>query len=151
MIRAAGEELYANLISSAQEGRGRSPRYRQNQLLFMHDFLRTNVDRIRTAIARDTTTTDSYVDIEIALSLAVVRRLYEKVDFKKAISDEFRVARGEDNADARIPYGVVLIRPTSHTRFFSIISAAATALAAGNVVLLEVCSQPCEWDLSLDS
>lgn len=138
-VQTANDALYASLISTAQEGRGRSPRYRQLQLLFMHDFLRKDAARIRTAIQRDSYTTDSETNAEIALALAAVRDLYDQIDFKKTIRDEMRIARGEDNPDARIPYGIVLLRPTTHTRFFSIISAAATALAAGNVVLLEVC------------
>lgn len=141
LVQSAGDELYASLLSTSHEGRGRTPRYRQSQLLFMHKYLQTNVDRIRTAIKRDTTTTESQVDVEVAMSLAVIRRLYDQIDFKETIKDEFRIAREENNLDARIPYGIVLLRPATHTRFFSIISAAAAALAAGNVVLLEVCPQ----------
>ena len=137
-VQIADDQLCLSLLSTAHEGRGRAPRYRQHHLLFMHDFLRKNVDQIRTAIKQDAFTTDSEIDAEIALALAAVRRLYEQIDFKKCLRDEMRIARGEDNLDARIPYGIVLLRPTKHTRFFSIISAAATALAAGNVVLVEV-------------
>ena len=137
-VQPANEELYGSLLSTAQDGRGRTPRYRQHHLLFMHDFLRKNVDQIRTAIKQDGSTIDSEIDAEIALTLATVRGLYDQIDFNKTLRDEMRIARGEDNPDARIPYGIVLLRPTTHTRFFSIISAAATALAAGNVVLVEV-------------
>ena len=143
MVQIANDELYASLISTAQDGRGRAPRYRQHHLLFMHDFLRKNVDQIRTAIKQDALPTDSEIDAEIALALAAVRGLYDQIGFKKSLRDEMRIARGEDNPDARIPYGIVLLRPTKHTRFFSIISAAATALAAGNVVLVEVREKFC--------
>ena len=142
-VQTADHQLYVSLLSTAHEGRGRAPRYRQHHLLFMHDFLRKNVDQIRTAIKQDAFMTHSDVDAEIALALTAVRGLYEQIDFKESLRDEMRIARGEDNQDARVPYGIVLLRPTKHTRFFSIISAAATALAAGNVVLVEVRDNVC--------
>lgn len=140
LVQAASRELYANLLSTAHDGRGRNARYRQNQLYFLHKFLRTNTDKIRSAIKKDTSPTESELDIELGLSLAVIRNFYEKINFKQSIVDEYRVAKNQDNSQARIPYGIVLLRPTAHTRFYSIISATATALAAGNVVLLEVCA-----------
>lgn len=142
-VQTANDELYASLISTARDGRGRAPRYRQHHLLFMHDFLRRNVDQIRTAIKQDDLPTDSEIDAEIALTLAAVRGLSDQIGFKKSLRNEMRITRGEDNPDARIPYGIVLLRPTKHTRFFSIISATATALAAGNVVLVEVRQKFC--------
>ena len=142
-VQTANDELYASLISTAKDGRGRAPRYRQHHLLFMHDFIRQNVDQIRTAIKQDSLPTDSETDAEIGAALAVVRRLYDQIDFSKTLRDEMRITRGEDNPDARIPYGIVLLRPTKHTLFFSIIAAAATALAAGNVVLVEVRQKFC--------
>lgn len=144
IVQSSNDDLYSVLLSTSQDGRARNLRYRQHVLLFMHNFLRKNVDRIQTCIKQDIAATQSEVDVEIAMSLAVIRRFYDQIDFNKAIKDEFRISRKEDNPLSRIPYGIVLIRPTTHTRFFSIISAAAAALAAGNVVLLEVCLQHCK-------
>lgn len=131
-------ELHVILLSSARDGRGRNARYRQNQLHYLHSFLRENAESILTAIGRDSIATKVEADVEYNMSLAAVGKLYNEIDFAKSLEDEYRIAKHEDNIEARIPYGVVLIRPTLHNRFFSIITAVATALAAGNMVLLEV-------------
>ena len=138
----ANSELYKILLGSAQDGRGHNARYRQHQLLCLHRSLRANAGAIRSAIRRDASATELEVDIEFGMSLAAIRKLYEQIDFPKYLRDEYRLARHEDNPEARVPNGIVLLRPTIHTRFFSIIAALATAFAAGNVVLLEVCSSP---------
>lgn len=138
VVQPASERLYNELLDTASDGRGRNARYRQNQILFLHNQLRVDLEKIQTAIKKDTSSTEADIDIELGLSLNAVRRMYEGVDFNKSLEDEFRIAKKSDNIDRRIPYGVVLIRPTLHTRFFSIISALAAAFAAGNVVLLEV-------------
>lgn len=134
----ACKELYDILLGSALDGRGRNARYRQNQLLFLHTFLRANADTIRSAIGQAGSATVGEMNIEFGMALAAVRKLYDHIDFAKSLDHEFRTARHKDNPDARVPYGIVLIRPTTHTRFFSIITAVATAFAAGNVVLIEV-------------
>ncbi|KAJ9633569.1 hypothetical protein H2204_006952 [Knufia peltigerae] len=138
VVQPASERLYNELLDTASDGRGRNARYRQNQILFLHNQLRVDLEKIRTAIKKDTSSTEADIDIELGLSLNAVRRMYEGVDFNKSLEDEFRIAKNSDNIERRIPYGVVLIRPTQHTRFFSIISALAAAFAAGNVVLLEL-------------
>ena len=138
----ANNELYSTLLASARDGRGRTARYRQHQLQFLHRFLRNKAEVIRSAIGRDACATEFEIETEFGMSLAAVRKLYNHIDFSKSFKDEFRIARHEDNPDARVPHGIVLVRPTLHTRFFSIISALATAFAAANMVLLEVCFSP---------
>jgi hypothetical protein len=81
-VQTANDKLYSSLLSTVQDGRGRNPRYRQHHLLFMHEFLRSNVEKIRTAIKKDAFATDQETDAEIALALATVRRLYDQIDFK---------------------------------------------------------------------
>lgn len=137
-VQEPNRELYSSLLAAAIDGRARNARYRQHQLYFLHDFLRRNSGKIQAAILKDTSCPQAEVDIELGTSLSVVRKLYDQINFEKSIKDEFLIARNKDNTERRIPYGVVLIRPTLHSRFFSIISATAAAFAAGNVVLLEV-------------
>ena len=62
-------------------------------------------------------------------------------NFEKSIEEEYIISHNKGNLQRRVPYGLVFIRPQMHTRFFSIISAVAAAIAAGNCVLLEVCVQ----------
>ncbi len=136
----ANSELYKILLGSAKDGRGRNARYRQNQLLCLHKCLRANAEVIREAIRRDASATELEIDTEFGLSLVAIRKLFGQINFPKYLKDEYRIARHEDNPEARVPHGIVLVRPPLHTRFFSIVAALATAFAAGNVVLLEVCS-----------
>ena len=138
LVRPACKELYDTFRATVLDGRSQSARYRQNQLWFLHNFLVAKADVIRSAIRNETSVTDAEVDLEVRMSLTAVRKLYENIDFGKSIQDEYRVAKGQSDLDARAPDGIVLVRPTTHTRFFSIISASATAFAAGNVVLVEV-------------
>ncbi|KAK5047266.1 hypothetical protein LTR84_006788 [Exophiala bonariae] len=137
-VKPASDRLYNELLATAFDGRGRNARYRKSQLFFLHSHLRTDLEKIRAAIKQDRCSADADVGVELALSLNAIRRLYQDIDFNHSIQEEFRITRNENNAERRIPYGVVVLKPTLRTRFFSIISALAAAFAAGNVVLLEL-------------
>lgn len=137
-VRPASQEVYNEVLATAFDGRGRNARYRQHQLFFLHSHLRTDHEKIRKAIKEDTSSTEASVDVEFGLALNAIRSLYAEINFEQSVKDEFMIARNSDNTRRRIPYGVIVLRPTTHTRFFSIVSTIATAFAAGNVVLLEV-------------
>ena len=139
-VGPASDKLYNILRGSARDGRGRNARYCQNQLLYLHNFVRANIKAVRSAIHADTSATKLEIDTELGISLAAIRKLYDQINIPRCLKDEYRLARHEDNPEARVPYGIVIVRPAVHTRFFAIVAALATAFAAGNVVLLEVCS-----------
>jgi hypothetical protein len=63
------------------------------------------------------------------LAIGAVKQHYDTIDFDHAIAKEYRIARGENNIERRVGHGVFLIKPTTHTRFYSIISAVACAIA----------------------
>lgn len=67
-----------------------------------------------------------------------VEQQYEGLDFEESIKREYLIATGANNQSQRIGKGVIVIRPTTHTRFYSIIVPLATAMAAGNCTALEV-------------
>lgn len=77
-------------------------------------------------------------ELEFSLAVSAVRQHYDAIDFDSAISNEYRIARNQNNIERRVGHGVVVIRPTTHTRFYSIISAVACSIAAGNTFILEV-------------
>jgi acyl-CoA reductase-like NAD-dependent aldehyde dehydrogenase len=137
-VKPASDRLYNELLATAFDGRGRNARYRQSQLFFLQNRLKTDLQKLRTAIKQDTSSADENIEAELAMSLDGIRRLYQDIDFEQSIQEEFRITRKKDNTERRIPYGVVVLKPTLHTRYFSIISALAAAFAAGNVVLLEI-------------
>lgn len=84
-------------------------------------------------------TSGTEAEVEFSMAIATDRKDYEAIDFDKAIADEYKIARGENNTERRVGHGVVVVRPTTHTRFYSIMSAVACAIAAGNTFVVEVC------------
>ncbi|KAF7923369.1 hypothetical protein EAE99_007066 [Botrytis elliptica] len=131
-----------NLRASVIDGRSNNVRYRQNELQSLHKALRDNVDRITSAITEDLFGHVRKIDTEVLcvfyLASDVVRRSYQTLNFKESISNEYKVANGIDFLSRKIGKGLVVIRPTTHTRFYSIICPIAIAIAAGNCVCLEL-------------
>jgi hypothetical protein len=78
------------------------------------------------------------VEAEFFLTMDAVRHFYESLDFQTELEQEYRLAHGKDNENRRVGAGLVIIRPTSHTRLYSIISPLAASISAGNCVLVEV-------------
>ena len=137
-IKPPRDETHGDLLAAALDGRGRNARYRQNQLYFLHSMLRNNSDKARAAISEDTSCTEAEIDMELGMSMEAVKKLYDGISFEKSMEDEFRVVRKKDDMERRVPYGIVLLRPMVHTRFFCVVSVIASAFATGNGVLLEV-------------
>ncbi|TGO52899.1 hypothetical protein BOTNAR_0311g00100 [Botryotinia narcissicola] len=131
-----------NLRASVIDGRSDNVRYRQNELQSLHKVLRNNVDRITSAISEDFFGHIRKIDTEALcvfyLASDVIRKSYEMLNFKESISNEYKVANGIDFLSRKIGKGLVVIRPTTHTRFYSIICPIAFAIAAGNCVCLEL-------------
>ncbi|KAM0189270.1 hypothetical protein ACHAPC_003280 [Botrytis cinerea] len=131
-----------NLRAAVIDGRFDNVRYRQNQLQSLHKVLRNNVDKITSAISEDlfghARKTDAEVLCVFYLASDVIRRSYQTLKFKESISNEYKVANGSDFLSRKIGKGLVVIRPTTHTRFYSIICPIAIAIAAGNCVCLEL-------------
>ncbi|KAH7147100.1 hypothetical protein B0J13DRAFT_622021 [Dactylonectria estremocensis] len=131
---AAIERLHDAVV----DGRAEMLRFRQNQLRQLHLALRTKASEICAAMAQDTDAEAAEVEAEFYLGMEAVRHFYEDLDFQKALEDEYAVARGKDYAHRRVGHGLVVLRPTSHTRFFSIVSPLAAALSAACGVALEL-------------
>ena len=87
---------------------------------------------------KDTGASKAEVEVEHFLAMETVRHFYDSLDFGKELETEYLVAHGKDNTSRRTGAGLVIIRPTTYTRLFSILSPLAAALAAGSVVALEV-------------
>ncbi|KAH6987358.1 Aldehyde/histidinol dehydrogenase [Ilyonectria sp. MPI-CAGE-AT-0026] len=126
------------LQDAVVDGRAETLRFRQNLMHALHLALRTNAADICAAMAKDTGASAAEVDAEFFLAMEAVRHFYDGLDFQKSLEDEYSVARGKDNAGRRVGYGLVVLRPTSHTRFFSIVSPLAAALSAACCVALEL-------------
>jgi acyl-CoA reductase-like NAD-dependent aldehyde dehydrogenase len=129
-----------HLQESVIDGRTENVRYRQNQLQSLHAALCSSADLICKSIAEDTQVESSNTEVETEyyLSTNAVKHFYEGLGFEKSINEEYLIATGVDNPQRKVGYGLVIIRPTTHTRLYSIVCPLAAALAAGNIVIIEV-------------
>ncbi|CAG8918558.1 unnamed protein product [Penicillium salamii] len=127
------------VCAAATDGRTTNVRFIQTQLRNLHQsILDTRVEIIQ-AIASNPLMTGTEAEVEYLLAISSVRKCYEELNFEKIIADEYKVAKGQNNPHRRVGYGVVLIKPTAHTRFYSIMSPAACAIATGNTFVVENC------------
>jgi hypothetical protein len=132
------EQLRAAVV----DGRTENIRYRQNELQSLHTSLRQNGATIISSISKDSDALSPKITFEAEaeywLALNAVEKKFELLDFEVLAKQEYLVAKGFDNRDRRVGKGLVIIRPTTHTRFYSVIIALAAAITAGNCIALEV-------------
>lgn len=148
------------LRAAVIDSRAENVRYRQNELQSLHQALRENADRLRLAITQDShgdqsTEASLEAEAEYFLTMSAVREFYASLKFEQSIRDEYLLANATDNSSRRVGKGLVVIKPTSHTRLYSIICPIAAAITAGNCVCLEVseivgtmCKQQPNWTRS---
>ncbi len=126
------------LRAAVIDRRAESVRYRQKQLQSLHGALREQAQAICAAIGKDSPASTTEVEAEFFLTMNHIRHFYSSLDNAKEVKEEYLITTGVDNTSRRVGVGLVVIRPTTHTRFYSILCPVATAIAAGNCVLLEV-------------
>ncbi|KAH7146515.1 hypothetical protein EDB81DRAFT_883923 [Dactylonectria macrodidyma] len=131
---AVSDRLRASLVDQ----RAYNVRYRQKQLHLLHAALREHASIIPDLIANDSGHNHDDSELEFCATLVTINTLYEQLDFDRTLEQEYAVSRNQSNSSCRIPHGIVLIRPGTHNIFFSILSAVAAALAAGNCIILEI-------------
>ena len=128
----------STLRSAAIDGRTENVRHRQTEFQKLHSALRGNSIAICNAISKDSGVSASDAEKEFVLAMDAIQSIYETLDFYQSLKDKYLVKEGKDHLSRRVGVGIVAIRPTSHTLFYSILSPLAAAIAAGNCVLLEV-------------
>ncbi|KAI1503560.1 Aldehyde/histidinol dehydrogenase [Biscogniauxia marginata] len=135
---ASQDAAIERLQMSISDGRTENVRCRQDQLQNLHLTLRSNANKLCSALSQDTKASSAEVESEYYLAMDVIRHAYDSLDFDKALKEEYSVTNGKDFSTRRLGVGMVVIRPTSHTRLYSIVSPLAVAIAAGNCVILEL-------------
>lgn len=135
---ASDKAAIDRLQESVVDGRTENGRYRQDQLQRLHKTLRDQASQIIAALVADSRFSNAEADVEFYLGMEAVRHFNDSLDFKKDLREEYNVVRGEDNVKRRVGAGLVVIRPTTHTRFYSIVTPLAAAIAAGNCIILEL-------------
>ncbi|KAL0944143.1 putative aldehyde dehydrogenase [Colletotrichum truncatum] len=147
MMDSAVEKLLVTLV----DGRSDGIRFRQDNLRSLHEEMRKESGTLCAAQEKDTGASQAEIEAEYYLAMEAVRHFYESLDFSTELEAEYFVAQGKDNAGRRAGAGLVIIRPTTYTRLFSILNPLAAALAAGCVVALEQIFQLEDTLLQLDS
>jgi acyl-CoA reductase-like NAD-dependent aldehyde dehydrogenase len=132
----------SRILAANIDGRTQNTRYRQTQFHRLQAVLVEHVAEIQDAIRADSGHTQQEIRAEVVLALQELRTHYTSLSLKKDLEVEYRIAQGKDNADNVEGAGIVYIVPSTHTLFFSVISALTAALAAGNCIVLEVCIIP---------
>lgn len=128
----------ARIVAANIDGRTQNTRYRQAQFHRLQAALVENIAEVQDAIRTDSGHTQQEIRAEVVLALQELRTHYTSLSLQKDLEVEYRIANGKDNAENVQGAGIVYIVPTSHTLFFSVISALTAALAAGNCIVLEV-------------
>jgi acyl-CoA reductase-like NAD-dependent aldehyde dehydrogenase len=121
------------------DGRLENVRYRQYQLQQLHLALRSGAEQLQDAICKDSGISKTIAKTEFYLAMDSVNKAYETLDFDQALKDEYLIKKGKDNLNSRSGLGVVAFRPSKHSRFYSIVTIVAMAIAAKNSLYLEVC------------
>ncbi|KAF4876250.1 Aldehyde dehydrogenase family 3 member B1 [Colletotrichum siamense] len=132
------EPAIEKLLVTLVDGRAEGIRFRQDNLISLHEELRKESAALCAAEEKDSGASKTEVEVEHFLSMEAIRHFYESLDFGKELDTEYLVAHGKDNTTRRTGAGLVIIRPTTYTRLFSILSPLAAAIAAGSVVALEL-------------
>lgn len=134
------QEQISRLRASVVEGRVENVRYRQDQLYALHGVLLEYADKITLAITDDSGCSMEDAETEFYLGMDALRKSYESLNFEKSLKDEYLVASGNSNEDKRVALGLIAIKASRHSHFYSIVGAISAAITAGNCILLEVCS-----------
>jgi len=129
---------FSKVRSAAIDGRARNPFFKKTQLQKLHASLVANSAEIHKAIQKDTGHSAAEVRVEYWLALRCLAEVYDSIDTNTELQDEYRIANGKDAPDAREAVGVVVIEPTTHTFLYSLLSALAPAIGAGNCVIVQV-------------
>jgi acyl-CoA reductase-like NAD-dependent aldehyde dehydrogenase len=135
------DEQLETLRGAVADGRTRNVRYRQNELHNLHAALRGSRTEITKAIALDSSSFIEVADTEFFLAMDSISQAYNTLNFDQLMKEEYNVKYGKDNLNRVVEFGLVVLRPTTHSRFYSIVTPLAAAIAAGNTVLLEVRTQ----------
>lgn len=129
---------YSRIRSAAIDGRAQNIMFKITQLKNLHQVLVREIDAIEDAIAKDTGYSSVEVKLEYYMAMKSLRGQFVALNKNKALEAEYAIAHKQDTPENREAVGVVIIEPTTHTPFYSIISALSSAIAAGNCVILQV-------------
>lgn len=136
------ESRLTALRAAATDGRVENIQYRKDQLRKLHTSLASVAEQLVDALVNDTdyATQRQDAEQEVALALTCLKSHYNSLNFDQSIVDEYSVSQGHDFEHNRIPFGIIHIKVGQFTPLFSTVAPFCAALAAGNCVVIEVCT-----------
>jgi len=130
--------MFERVQAAAVDGRQENVFWRQIELQKLYKGLTQKSASIQAAIVKDSATTRQEAKLEFVQALLSVKRRHAELQPDRERTEEYSIANGKDSPNARRPYGLVYIVPTTHTMFYSIVTAISAAIAAGNCCVVEV-------------
>jgi acyl-CoA reductase-like NAD-dependent aldehyde dehydrogenase len=130
--------LFSKVRSAAIDGRVHNVFYRKTQLKSLFNTLVRDAAVIEQAIAQDTGNREAEVKVEVCLAIQSVKDDYNSLNVTQNLEAEYSIAKGLSNQGNRAPVGIVVIKPSTHTFVYSVVSTISSSLAAGNCIILQV-------------
>ncbi|KAJ5819416.1 hypothetical protein N7474_005007 [Penicillium riverlandense] len=137
-ISSTNASIVARLGAARIDGRSENLRHRQDELRSLHEALSKAHEQLQAAMLADTGHSAAEINLEFSMALQTVCHHYDSLDFRQAQDEEYQVEQGHDHTGRRMNVGVVYIRPSALSSLFSVVAPLAAAMAAGNVLILEV-------------
>jgi acyl-CoA reductase-like NAD-dependent aldehyde dehydrogenase len=143
-VQESGYDLESKvntIRASFEAGKFTSLSHRTCQISKIYRILQEKSEVICKAIANDDRCSGANARAEYHLTMDGIRKIH--AGLKVPLAENYAAGwaqkyYGKDYSQRRVPLGVVAIRSTSHSRFYSILTVLTAAIAAGNVVVLEV-------------
>ncbi|KAL9943282.1 hypothetical protein ACHAP0_005409 [Verticillium nonalfalfae] len=130
-------KAFSSIRSAAIDGRAWNPFFKKTQLKKLHEALVARATNIKAAMEKDTGNTRFEIATEYWLALRCLAQVYDSIDTDTELKLEYRIANSKDASDARDPVGIVVIEPLAQTFLYSLLSALAPAIGAGNCVIVQ--------------
>ena len=140
--------MIAQVKASAIDGRLGNVFWRQAELQKLYKALVSQSSSIQNAIQKHSGVTKTEAKVEFSKAMYVLKQRYVELNPEIMREEEYLIANGLDAPGARKAFGIAYIIPTNHTIFYSIVTAIAAAIAAGNCCILEVSHSRGSWLLS---
>ncbi|EEY16508.1 conserved hypothetical protein [Verticillium alfalfae VaMs.102] len=131
-------KAFSSIRSAAIDGRAWNPFFKKTQLKKLHEALVARATNIKAAMEKDTGNTRFEIATEYWLALRCLAQVYDSIDTDTELKLEYRIANSKDASDARDPVGIVVIEPLAQTFLYSLLSALAPAIGAGNCVIVQM-------------
>lgn len=132
------QKVLRTVQAAVVDQRAHNIRYRQNELHRLHAMLLNRMSELCDAARIDSVMTQTEAEVQYGQLMAAVHESYVGLDNTVAHNEEYSLAQNRSHPQRKIPYGLVLIRPSLHARLYSVLQPLVAAIAAGNCVIVEV-------------